>query len=180
MTQVLLYLGKLGGPISALLPAISSCTQQAPAFPGLSTEGWWSSTSLTGLLGNVFRSRACVKSSQHLISNNMHGYLPIMLEGRRGRGGEVGDGETFIKQSSVNIRPWGRWLSGVHVLTELYMAENYSISCLYVGPKLQDHQWMSETMDSTGAGYLVVVVVVVFFFLFANLTQIRATRREDS
>lgn len=86
-----------------------------------------------------------------------------MLEGRRGREEEVGAGETFIKQSSVNIRPCGRWLSGVHVLTELYMAENYSISCLYAGSKLQDHQWMSETMDSTGAGYLVVVVVVVFF-----------------
>lgn len=38
MTQVLLCLGKLGGPISALLPAISSCTQQALVFPGLSTE----------------------------------------------------------------------------------------------------------------------------------------------
>lgn len=107
------------------------------------------------------------------------GTCPLCLRAGEGEGREVEAGETFIKQSSVNVRPWGRWLSGVHVLTELYMAENYSISCLYVGPKLQDHQWMSETMDSTGAGYLVVVVVVVFFFLFANLTQIRATRREE-
>lgn len=83
----------------------------ALAFPGLSTEGWWVSTSLTGSLGMFLEGVGYmqIKSAPH---SQEYAWVLAHYAWRQERERrEKTVGETFIKHCSVSIRPWGRWLS---------------------------------------------------------------------